>query len=92
MRRKIFAEHCSTVENQPIHHLVFKDPEKYVQGKGATLTYVQAIRKDIVKISGGTYRLKDLTTDKLKMLASKDSQGNTYDWNELVNRINKLDD
>jgi hypothetical protein len=26
------------------------------------------------------YHLKDLATDKLKMLASKDSQGNTYDW------------
>jgi hypothetical protein len=30
--------------------------------------------------------------DKLKMFASKDFQGNTYDWNELVNRIYKLDD
>jgi hypothetical protein len=26
------------------------------------------------------------------MLANKDSQGNTYDWNELVNRINNIDD
>jgi hypothetical protein len=72
-----FAGHCNKVENQPIHHLlVFKDPEKYVQGKDATLTYVQVIRKDIVKIR---YHLKDLTTDKIKMLANKDSQGNTYD-------------
>jgi hypothetical protein len=42
----------------------------------------QAIRN-----SGGAYHLKDLTTDKLKMLASKDSKGATYDWNELINRI-----
>jgi hypothetical protein len=36
--------------------------------------------------------MKELTTDKLKILASKDSQGNTFDWNELVDRIYKLDD
>jgi hypothetical protein len=54
--------------------------------------YVQAIRKDIVKISGGAYHLKDLTTDKRKMLASKDSQGHTYDCNKLVNILYKLDE
>jgi hypothetical protein len=86
------AGHCSRAEYQPFRHLVVKDPEKYVQDKCATLTYIQAIRKDMVKISGGAYYLKDLTTDKLKMLASKDSQGNTYDRNKLVNRIYKLDD
>jgi hypothetical protein len=79
MRRMRFARHCSRAENQPIHHLVFKDPEKYAQGKGASVTYEQAIRKDIVNISRGSYHLKDLTSDKLKMLASKDFQGNTYD-------------
>jgi hypothetical protein len=54
--------------------------------KGATLTYVQAIRKDIVKISGGVNHLR------LKILAIKDSKENTYDWKELVNRIYKLHD
>jgi hypothetical protein len=50
MRRMRFAGHYSRAENQPIHHLVFKDPEKYVQGKGATLTYVQqAIRKRLAE-------------------------------------------
>jgi hypothetical protein len=77
MRRMRFAGHCSRAENQPFHYLVFKDFEKYVQDKSATLTYVQVIRKNIVKISGGAYHLKDLTTDIIKMLASKDSQGNT---------------
>jgi hypothetical protein len=74
MVRMRFAGYCSRAENQPLHHLVFKDPEKYIQGKGATLTYVQVIRKDIVKISRGADHLKELTTDKLKILASKDSQ------------------
>jgi hypothetical protein len=59
-----YAGHCFRAESQPIHRLVFKNPENYFQGKGVTLTYVQAIRKDIVKIIGGAYHLKDLTTDK----------------------------
>jgi hypothetical protein len=44
MRRMRFAGHCFTADNQPIHHLDFKDT-----GKGTTPTYVQAIREDIVK-------------------------------------------
>jgi hypothetical protein len=48
MRIMKFEGHCSWTGNQPIHHLLFKDPEKYVQGKGATLAHVQSICKDIL--------------------------------------------
>jgi hypothetical protein len=30
IRRRRFAGYCSGAENEPIRHLVFKDPEKYV--------------------------------------------------------------